>query len=84
MSAKSYWPFYIFVPWLQLRTPDTLHSTVMDQPTNPRFTFNDKWEIHKPFVERLYLDEKLKLPKIQAIIRSEHDFDAVQVPDYCA
>jgi Clr5 domain len=41
-----------------------------------RFTFKEKWELHKPLLGRLYLDEKWKLPKIQQYMRSEKDFDA--------
>jgi hypothetical protein len=39
-------------------------------------SFNDKWELHKPLLERLYLDETLSLPKIKHIMREEHSFDA--------
>jgi hypothetical protein len=50
---------------------DTSHTTPV--------TFSQKWEIHKPLLERLYLDEKLQLPKIKKIMWDEHNFDAEQV-----
>ncbi|KAF2648402.1 hypothetical protein K491DRAFT_763107 [Lophiostoma macrostomum CBS 122681] len=44
-------------------------------------SFNQKWEMHKPLLERLYLQENLKLPKIKGILRDEHNFD-VEVHQY--
>jgi hypothetical protein len=48
----------------------------VDQPDRTRLSFREKWELHKPLLERLYLDEKLKLSKIKAIMREQFDFDA--------
>ena len=54
-----------------------LHDQMdIDGSANARVPFNQKWEIHKPLLERLYLEENLKLPKIKGIMRDEHDFDA--------
>ncbi|KAF2791863.1 hypothetical protein K505DRAFT_247960 [Melanomma pulvis-pyrius CBS 109.77] len=48
----------------------------IDVSLNVRVPFNQKWEIHKPLLQRLYLEENFKLPKIKNIMRDEHDFDA--------
>lgn len=48
----------------------------LDGADKPRIPFSQKWELHKPLLEKLYLDEKLKLPKIKSIMREEHEFDA--------
>jgi hypothetical protein len=42
---------------------------------NTHIPFSQKWELHKPLLERLYLDEGFKLPKIQSVMR-EQGFDA--------
>ncbi|KAF2688343.1 hypothetical protein K458DRAFT_427949 [Lentithecium fluviatile CBS 122367] len=47
-----------------------------DASVNVRVPFDQKWEIHKPLLERLYLEENFKLPKIKGIMRDENDFDA--------
>jgi hypothetical protein len=43
---------------------------------NKRIPFSQQWEQHKPLLEKLYLDERLTLPKIQKIMREENSFDA--------
>ncbi|KAJ4303486.1 hypothetical protein N0V90_002381 [Kalmusia sp. IMI 367209] len=48
----------------------------MDGSVNAQISFNQKWEIHKPLLKRLYLEEKFKLPKIKSIMRDEYNFDA--------
>jgi hypothetical protein len=49
----------------------------IDRPVNtPPLTFNQKWEIHKALLERLYLEENLNLPKISGIMHDQHQFDA--------
>ena len=50
--------------------------------TNKRIPFSQQWELQKPLLERLYLDEGLDLPKIQRIMREENSFDAVYVCHY--
>jgi hypothetical protein len=42
----------------------------------PQLPFNERWEPLKPHLERFYLDEKLKLPKITAIMKEQYGFDA--------
>jgi hypothetical protein len=54
---------------------DIPDAMTLDGPNGP-IAFKNKWELHKPLLERLYLDENLKLPKIQEILRSQEDFDA--------
>lgn len=44
--------------------------------TPRRVKHDEKWEIHKPLLARLYLEEKLKLPKIQTIMKEQYDFPA--------
>ena len=43
---------------------------------NKRIPFSQQWELQKPLLEKLYLDERLDLPKIQKIMREENSFDA--------
>jgi hypothetical protein len=38
--------------------------------------FTEKWELLKPYLERLYLDEKRKLPEVVQIIKTQYGFDA--------
>ncbi|KAF8853073.1 hypothetical protein BDZ45DRAFT_599053 [Acephala macrosclerotiorum] len=42
----------------------------------PDLPFNQRWEPLKPYLERLYLNEKMKLPEIVAIMKSQYGFDA--------
>jgi hypothetical protein len=51
----------------------------IDAPATVPVSFNQKWEMHKPLLERLYLQENFKLPKIKGILRDEHKFDAESV-----
>ncbi|KAF1991781.1 hypothetical protein K402DRAFT_399756 [Aulographum hederae CBS 113979] len=48
----------------------------VDVPHNAPVPFSQKWEMHKPLLEKLYLDEKLQLPKIKEIMHDDHNFDA--------
>ena len=48
----------------------------IDRPVNTRIPFDQKWEIHKELLRRLYLEENFKLPKIKSIMRDEQNFDA--------
>ena len=38
--------------------------------------FDQKWELLKPTIERLYLQDGLKLPEVITSIRDRHGFDA--------
>ena len=38
--------------------------------------FDQQWDILKPTIERLYVDEDLKLPDVIGIIRDQHGFNA--------
>jgi hypothetical protein len=38
--------------------------------------FAERWELLKPVLERLYFDEKLKLPEIISLMKSTYNFDA--------
>ena len=38
--------------------------------------FDQKWELLKPTIERLYIREDMKLPDVIEAIRDEHGFDA--------
>jgi hypothetical protein len=46
----------------------------MSTPQNVKH--DEKWEIHKPLLARLYLEENLKLPKIRMIMKEQYDFPA--------
>jgi hypothetical protein len=48
----------------------------VDNSRNTPIPFNEKWGKYKTLLERLYLDEKLQLPKIKKIMWEEHNFDA--------
>jgi hypothetical protein len=37
---------------------------------------DEKWEIYRPLLARLYLEEKLKLPKIRTIMKEQYNFSA--------
>lgn len=39
--------------------------------------FNERWELLKPTIERLYIDEKRKLPDVMKILKDQYGFDAV-------
>ena len=41
--------------------------------------FDQKWELLKPTIERLYIHEERKLPDVIELIRSETEFDARSV-----
>ena len=43
---------------------------------SPNVPFSERWELLKPDLERLYLDEKRKLPEIIEIMKSQYEFDA--------
>jgi hypothetical protein len=44
-----------------------------------RVSFSQQWEVQKPLLEKLYLDEGFNLPKIQKVMREENSFDAEYV-----
>jgi len=48
----------------------------LDGLATPMVSYDEKWELHKPLLARLYLEEHLTLPKIRDIMRSEHSFPA--------
>jgi hypothetical protein len=37
----------------------------------------DPWEEMKPHIEKLWLTEKLKLPRVVSEMKTKHGFDAV-------
>lgn len=45
-------------------------------PTLHGVPFDQKWELLKPTIERLYLHEKRELPDVIGTIRDETGFDA--------
>jgi hypothetical protein len=38
--------------------------------------FAERWELLKPVLERLYFDEKLKLPEIISLMKSTYNFQS--------
>jgi hypothetical protein len=42
-----------------------------------RIPFNKRWELLKPEIERLYIDENVLLRDIVRIMKEKYDFDAV-------
>lgn len=63
----------------QLHSQDS--SVAMDsiplQPTTVKF--NERWKLLKPCLERLYFDQKRKLPEIVQIMKAQYGFNAVWV-----
>lgn len=51
----------------------------LDGPATPKVSYDDSWELYKPLLDRLYLQENLKLPRIQDIMREQYHFHAQQV-----
>jgi Clr5 domain len=49
---------------------------IQPDSANKRIPFSQQWELQKPLLEKLYLDEGFNLPKIQKIMREENSFDA--------
>ena len=52
-----------------LPDPATLHSA----------PFTKRWELLRPVIERLYLDENRPLSEVIEVMKTEHGFDAVYV-----
>jgi len=48
----------------------------LDGPATPMVSYDKRWELHKPLLARLYLEEHLTLSKIRDIMRGEHNFPA--------
>jgi hypothetical protein len=42
----------------------------------PDLPFDQRWEPLRPYLERLYLEEKMKLPKIVTVMKEQYGFDA--------
>ena len=42
----------------------------------PDVPFKERWELLKPYLDRYYFQEKLKLPKIVQIMKEQYGFDA--------
>ncbi|KAN0089874.1 hypothetical protein V8E51_018453 [Hyaloscypha variabilis] len=47
----------------------------------PDVPFKERWELLKPYLDRYYFQEKLKLPKIIQIMKEQYRFDANE-PQY--
>jgi hypothetical protein len=45
-------------------------------PFRPDVSFDDKWELLKPDLERLWLNEKRKLPEIIQMMKAQYAFNA--------
>lgn len=39
--------------------------------------FNKRWEIHKPTIKRLYVEENMKLSELVVKMKTSYMFDAV-------
>jgi hypothetical protein len=42
----------------------------------PDVPFKERWELLKPYLDRHYFHEKLKLPQIMQIMKEHYGFDA--------
>lgn len=56
-----------------------MNQRVPQGPPNPlpNVPINEKWELLRPTIERLYIDEKLKLPKVIDAVKAQYGFDAL-------
>lgn len=66
---------HIRPPTSSLRTEHVQPS--LTQQGRPRIPFSKRWEILKPEIERLYVDENIHLCGIIKIMRERYDFDAM-------
>jgi hypothetical protein len=63
--------------------PTSISSSTIGQQrlSNPdnaeRIPFNQKWDVLKPEIERLYITENVPLRDLVRIMKEKHDFDAV-------
>lgn len=63
--------------------PTSISSSTVGQQrlSNPdnaeRIPFNQKWDVLKPEIERLYITENVPLRDLVRIMKEKHDFDAV-------
>jgi Clr5 domain len=48
----------------------------LSQQARARIPFSRRWELVKPAIERLYVDENIHLSDIIKIMKEQHDFDA--------
>lgn len=48
----------------------------MEPPHPRRIPFNQRWDLHKAELEKLYLHDNLTVPQIMKVMRDEKDFDA--------
>ncbi|KAA6410811.1 MAG: hypothetical protein FRX48_05121 [Lasallia pustulata] len=57
-----------------------MNQRVPQGPPNPlpNVPINEKWELLRPTIERLYIDEKLKLPKVIDAVKAQYGFDAFE------
>lgn len=46
------------------------------KPDAKQFASPGDWELHKPTIKRLYLDEDRTLPRVRQIMETEHNFHA--------
>jgi len=51
----------------------------MELPRPHHVSFNQRWELLKPELEKLYLHDNRTVPQIAKLMRDENDFDAKQV-----
>jgi len=48
----------------------------MELPRPHQVSFNQRWDLLKAELEKLYLHDNLTTPQIMKLMRDEHDFDA--------
>jgi hypothetical protein len=51
-------------------------NTELSQEDLYEVPYSQRWELLKPVLERLYLDEKVKLPVIISLMKATYSFDA--------
>ena len=56
-----------------------MNQRVPQGPLNlpPNVPINEKWELLRPTIERLYIDQNLKLSEVINAVKSQYGFDAV-------
>jgi hypothetical protein len=65
------------VPSISISSSAITPQCTSTQQKQERIPFNKRWELLKPEIERLYIDENVLLRDIVRIMKEKYDFDAV-------
>jgi hypothetical protein len=75
---KQSWCYAILFPF-HIAHPDHFNMEGIAQNSAPTFSdvpYEKRWELLKPYMEQLYIQEKQKLPDLVAIMKTRHKFYA--------